>query len=69
MMKNKIIMTILIIAMILTIGTISSFAEEEANIELNLNGQTTINEDTKTVELTLSLGDFTGVEDGATLGY
>lgn len=69
MMKNKIIMTILIIAMILTIGTISSFAEEEANIELNLNGQTTINEDTKTVELTLSLGDFTGVEAGATLGY
>lgn len=69
MMKNKIIMTILIIAMILTIGTISSFAEGEANIELNLNGQTTINEDTKTVELTLSLGDFTGVEDGATLGY
>lgn len=69
MMKNKIIMAILIIAMILTIGTISSFAEEEANIELNLNGQTTINEDTKTAELTLSLGDFTGVEDGATLGY
>lgn len=69
MMKNKIIMTILIIAMILTIGTISSFAEEEANVELNLNGQTTINEDTKTVELTLSLGDFTGVEAGATLGY
>ena len=69
MMKNKIIMAILIIAMILTIGTISSFAEGEANIELNLNGQTTINEDTKTVELTLSLGDFTGVEDGATLGY
>lgn len=69
MMKNKIIMTILIIAMILTIGTISSFAEGEANIKLNLNGQTTINEDTKTVELTLSLGDFTGVEDGATLGY
>ena len=69
MMKNKIIMTILIIAMILTIGTISSFAEGEANIELKLNGQTTINEDTKTVELTLSLGDFTGVEDGATLGY
>ena len=68
-MKNKIIMTILIIAMILTIGTISSFAEGEANIELKLNGQTTINEDTKTVELTLSLGDFTGVEDGATLGY
>lgn len=69
MMKNKIIMTILIIAMILTIGTISSFAEGEANIELNLNGQTTINEDAKTVELTLSLGDFTGVEDDATLGY
>lgn len=69
MMKNKIIMAILIIAMILTIGTISSFAEGEANIELKLNGQTTINEDTKTVELTLSLGDFTGVEDGATLGY
>ena len=69
MMKNKIIMTILIVAMILTIGTISSFAEGEANIELNLNGQTTINEDAKTVELTLSLGDFTGVEDGATLGY
>ena len=69
MMKNKIIMTILIVAMILTIGTISSFAEGEANIELNLNGQTTINEDTKTVELTLSLGDFTGAETGATLGY
>lgn len=69
MMKNKIIMAILIIAMILTIGTISSFAEGEANIKLNLNGQTTINEDTKTVELTLSLGDFTGVEAGATLGY
>lgn len=69
MMKNKIIMTILIIAMILTIGTISSFAEGEANIKLNLNGQTTVNKDTKTVELTLSLGDFTGVEAGATLGY
>ena len=69
MMKNKIIMTILIIAMILTIGTISSFAEGEANIELNLNGQTTVNKDTKTVELTLLLGDFTGVEAGATLGY
>lgn len=69
MMKNKIIMTILIVAMILTIGTISSFAEGEANIELNLNGQTTVNKDTKTVELTLLLGDFTGVEAGATLGY
>ena len=68
-MKNKIIGTILIIVMIITLGTISSFAEGGTNIELNLNGQTTVNKDTKTVVLTLSLGNFTGVESGATLGY
>ena len=68
-MKNKIIVAILIMIMIITIGIISSFAEEGTNIKLNLNGQTTINEDAKTVVLTLSLGDFTGIESGATLGY
>ena len=68
-MKNKIIVVTLIIIMTITLGIISSFAEEGTNIELNLNGQTTINEDAKTVVLTLSLGDFTGIESGATLGY
>ena len=68
-MKNKIIVATLIIIMTITLGIISSFAEEGTNIELNLNGQTTINEDAKTVVLTLSLGDFTGIESGATLGY
>ena len=40
-----------------------------ANIEFNLTGDTTIEEGTKTVTLTISLGAFTEVEEGQPLGF
>lgn len=71
-MKNKILATILLIVLIIASLSINSFAADEtteANIEVNLTGATTVNESTKTIELTLSLGAFTGIEENIVLGY
>lgn len=67
----KKIITILAIITIILLGTISSCAEGETtpNIEISLKGQTNITKDTKTVELTLTLGKFTGVAENVVLGY
>ena len=65
-MKKRILTMTFVIILILTIGTIQSLA---ADIEMNLQGQTTVNSTNNTVELTLSLGDFTEIEEGQPLGY
>lgn len=70
-MKKKI--SILIIAIIIILGILNTCLAvgEEANksIELNLKGQTTVKESTKTVELIISLGNFTGIQENIVLGY
>lgn len=68
----KKIISILTIITIILLGTINVYAEGETitpNIEINLKGQTTITEEAKTVELTLSLGEFTEIEENIVLGY
>lgn len=62
------IITIIMALVIILISNISSHAAT-ANIELNLKGETTIPEDQKTVELFLSTGNFTGIEENIVLGY
>lgn len=66
-MKRKILTIIMIIVMITILGTINSFAT--GNIELNVQGETTVKDIEKTIELTLSLGSFTEIEEGIPLGY
>lgn len=68
----KKIISVIITTIVLLFGTICSYAAETpttANIELELNGPKTVNDDQKTVELFLHLGAFTGVEENVTLGY
>lgn len=65
-MKKVIISFMAIILVIL--GGINSYAID-ANIELNLTGPTTIEQETKTVTLTLALGNFTEITDNCVLGY
>ena len=67
MLSKKILTIILIIIMMITLGTINSLAA--GNIELNITGETTVNETANTVELTLSLRGFTDIEEGVPLGY
>lgn len=66
-MKRKILAIIMIIFMITILGTINSLAA--GNIELNVQGETTVKDTEKTIELTLSLGSFTEIEEGIPLGY
>ena len=66
-MKRKILTIIMIIVMITILGTINSLAA--GNIELNVQGETTVKDTEKTIELTLSLGSFTEIEEGIPLGY
>lgn len=47
----------------------SDTEEKTANIEFNLTGDTTIEAGTQTITLTVSLGAFTGVEEGQPLGF
>lgn len=65
-MEKAIIIFITIILAIL-VG-VNSYAAD-VNIELNLTGPTTIVQDDKTITLTLSLGNFTGIADNCVLGY
>ncbi len=70
-MKKKVIIFIVTFFMILnvfsTYKTVN--AETKNNIEINLKGNSTVKQDTKTIELTLSLGNFVGVEENIVLGY
>lgn len=66
-MKRKILTIIMIIVMITILGTINSLAA--GNIELNIQGETTAKDTEKTIELTLSLGSFTEIEEDIPLGY
>lgn len=68
-MKKRTLTMVLVIILMLTIGTVHSLATSDANIEMNVQGQTTINSTDDTVELILSLGNFTEVEEGQPLGY
>ena len=66
----KKIVSILIIIAIILISNISLGDDStNKNIELTLNGPTTIKADAKTVELTISIGKFTGIEENAVLAY
>ena len=66
-MKTKILIALVVISIVISLGTINSFAA--GNIEMDIQGQTTIKETEKTVELILSLGSFTEIEEGIPLGY
>lgn len=67
-MKKRKLTIALILIMILALGTINSFAAD-TKIEMDVQGQTTVNDTDKTIELILSLGSFTGIEEGKPLGY
>ena len=66
-MKTKILIALVVISIVISLGTINSFAA--GNIEMDIQGQTTVKETEKTVELILSLGSFTEIEEGIPLGY
>ena len=70
-MKKKIIIFIITLLMILNLFNTYKVvnAETKNNIEINLKGSSTVKQDTKTIELTLSLGKFVGVEENIVLGY
>lgn len=67
-MKRKSLIIFLITIIIITLGNVCSLAVE-ANIEMNIQGNTTVTEEEKTIEITMSLGSFTGIEEGQPLGY
>lgn len=70
MKKVLAIILVVLVIIILTITTNIKAADETSkNIVLNLRGQTEVYENTKTVELILSLGKFTGVSENIVLGY
>lgn len=71
-MKNKI--SVFIIIFVILLGSVgSSLAtvgkDTTKSIPISLNGTTTVKTEAKTVELTLHLGQFTGVEENVVLGY
>lgn len=68
---KKILISFILILLIISFGLLSYKVEaEDVNIELSLTPTATINlGDKNTVELTLSLGEFTGIEGNPTLGY
>lgn len=66
-MIKKILITTILFSVIL--GTFCFCLAEEKNIQLNLGGTTTIEKGTEKVELILSLGSFTGIEEDVPLGY
>lgn len=68
-MKKGIVTIVVTVILILITGTVHSLAVSNTNIEMNIQGQTTVNSTDDTVELTVSLGDFTGIEEGQPLGY
>lgn len=68
-MKKRVVTIVLVIILMFIIGTVHSLATSNVNIEMNVEGQTTINTTNNTVELILSLGDFTGIEEKQPLGY
>ena len=72
-MKNKILATILFIVLIIATLNINSFAAGEetlVNIAMDfITETTTIDKNEKTIEFTLSLGEFTGIEENIVLGY
>lgn len=67
MLSKRILTIMLIVIIMITLGTINSLAA--GNIELNITGETTINSGTNIIELTISLGNFTDIEEGEPLGY
>lgn len=64
-MKTKILSLFTIILSIFNI----CFATDNKNIVLDLTGNTAVETNQKTVELILSLGEFTGIEEGIVLGF
>lgn len=71
-MNKKIITMIVMLFTILISGIHPCLAVNEANtknVELNVKGETTIKEGSKTVELILTLGKFTDIEENVPFGY
>ena len=68
-MKKIISIIFMIIILVVATTNVNATGEQAKNIELNVSGQTTIAEDVKTVELTVSLGNFTGISENIVLGY
>jgi len=65
----KKIVSIIILLVILLIGTIKVYATDGSNIELNITGQTSIKQNASTLELTISLGNFTGISENTVMAY
>ncbi len=68
-MKKKILILSIIICILISIFSFSMSADTDKNIELNVPNQISIEEGTKKVEVVMSLGEFTGIEDNIVLGY
>lgn len=69
-MKKTILTMIFSILLIVLVTLDSNAAQTEGiNIELNVQGKTTINKEDNTVEVIISLGDFVGLDENITLGY
>ena len=68
-MKKIISIIFMIIILVVTTTNVNATDEQAKNIELNVSGQTTIESDVKTVDLTVSLGNFTGISENIVLGY
>lgn len=65
---KKIIVSLIVV--ILGFGNFCCYAnEEEANIELDLKGETSILEDEENYTLTVYLGEFTTISNNAVMGY
>ncbi len=67
MQKRLIIFSIIFVIILNLFGICNTVNADTANIEINLDGNKTIKQDATTVELTLSLGNFVGVEESTVL--
>ena len=66
---KKIVVSFMI-AIIVLLGGLCTYADNEnANIEVNFTGSTTLKQSDKTLTLTVALGDFTEIADNCVLGY
>ena len=70
-MKKKLIITSILIVLMFSLFSIAQGvkAAEAKSIEMNLAGNKTVKKDAKTIEVSLSLGQFIGVEENIVLGY
>lgn len=66
---KRIVASIIILLMSMCVYQISYAVEGENNIPVNFTGATTVSQDTQTITLTLSVGDFSGISGNVIMGY